>query len=238
MIEQLATVYWLGAPLRHCSPYFANMIEKHFNVVDCQQDTAILSEKTVRYCFFFYRPQYAQCLNSAILMCQNLDKQLIVIHANDTNSEQLSDPVIVERYQLNPRSAQEWLNKIEIRFFLDLSSHPSLRSFQGNIDLDISPALLYVSDNLHKEIREEEAAALCHYSVTYFSKVFRKKVGMCFRDYIIQQRIGMAKRMLTLNEHTKIAYIAYLCGYQDVSYFSRLFKKKTGATPGEYRQNY
>ena len=238
MRENLATVHWLGAPLRHCSPYFVSMIEKLFHVIDCQQDTAILSDKSVRYCFFFYRPQYEQCLNSAITMCQNLDKQLIVIHANDTNSELLSSSVIAERYQLNPRNAQEWLNKIEIRFFLDLSSHPSLRSFQGHIDLDITPALLYVSENIQTEIREEEAAALCHYSVTYFSKIFRKKVGMCFRDYVTHQRIGMAKRMLTLNEHTKIAYIAYLCGYQDVSYFSRMFKKKTGSTPGAYRQTY
>ena len=68
MMQNLTTVYWLGAPLIHCSPYFVAMIEKRFSVVDCQQDTAILSDKEIRYCFFFFRPQYAQCLKSALVV--------------------------------------------------------------------------------------------------------------------------------------------------------------------------
>ncbi|GAB2667595.1 helix-turn-helix domain-containing protein [Vibrio panuliri] len=238
MKKDLATVHWLGAPVRHCPPYFIAMLEKRFDVVDCQQDTAILSEKSVRYCFFFYRPQYEQCLSSAVLMCKNLDKHLIVIHTNELGCSNFDVPSIVETYQFNPRTALEWLNKIEVSYFWDLSAHPGLRAFEGEIDIDISPALFYVSENIQKEIREEAAAALCHYSVTYFSKVFSKKVGMCFRDYVTHQRIDMAKRMLAASSDTKIAYIAYSCGYQDVSYFSRIFKKKTGTTPGAYRQNY
>ena len=168
-------------------------------------------------------------------MCENLDKRLIIIHAND---EFPRHPSITDSYQLNPRSAREWLDQIEIKYFLDFSIHPGLRTFQGNVDLDLAPALLYVSENIKMEIREENAASLCHYSVTYFSKVFHKKVGMCFRDYVTHQRISLAKRMLTHNDHSKIAYIAYQCGYHDVSYFSRIFKKKTGTTPAAYRQSY
>lgn len=236
-MDNLATVCWLGAPLSHCPPYFATMLEKRFRIIDCQQDTAILSDKEVRYCFFFFRPQYVQCLNSALMMCQNLDKHLIVIHANDMDSNFVNS-AIADFYQLSPRTAKEWLDQVEIKYFLDLAQHPSLRKYQGNIDLELAPALLYVSENIKTEIKEENAANLCHYSVTYFSKVFRKKVGMCFRDYVTHQRISLAKRMLTHNDNTKIAYIAYQCGYHDVSYFSRIFKKKTGTTPAAYRQSY
>jgi AraC-like DNA-binding protein len=61
---------------------------------------------------------------------------------------------------------------------------------------------------------------------------------MCFRDYITEKRISLAKKMLTEEDSMKIAYIAYQCGYRDVSYFSRIFKKKTGLSPASYRQQF
>ncbi|MCE7637465.1 AraC family transcriptional regulator [Vibrio fluvialis] len=96
--------------------------------------------------------------------------------------------------------------------------------------------LRYIELNITKEIREEDIAAYCHYSVSYFSKLFHKVIGISFRDYICNKRIAMAKRLLVDERNAKIAFIAYQCGYHDVSYFSRIFKKKTGISPGVFRQ--
>lgn len=66
--------------------------------------------------------------------------------------------------------------------------------FSRNGKSNFSDVVNYIANNVHKDLREEEAAALCHYSPTYFSKVFHRKVGMCFRDYVTAKRISLAKK--------------------------------------------
>jgi AraC-like DNA-binding protein len=85
-------------------------------------------------------------------------------------------------------------------------------------------------DNINKEIREKEIAEKCHCSTTYFSKKFHLHFGVSFRDFVCDKRILLAKKLIEADTESKIAVIAYQCGYKDVSYFSRIFKKRTGVT--------
>ena len=60
--------------------------------------------------------------------------------------------------------------------------------------------------------------------------------GMNPTAYIIQMRIGIAKKMLDSDYFAPIGDIAAKCGFDDVSYFSRVFKQICGMTPSQYRK--
>jgi two-component system response regulator YesN len=65
--------------------------------------------------------------------------------------------------------------------------------------------------------------------------VFKKETGMSISDYLQQTRIEYAKELL-LNTDQSVSEIANASGYSNLSYFSAIFKKITGTSPGEYRK--
>jgi two-component system response regulator YesN len=79
-----------------------------------------------------------------------------------------------------------------------------------------------------------ELACLAGLSRTYFSPVFKEVVGMGLQDYLICARINKAKDLLG-DINLTIKKIAYEVGFRDPNHFSRTFKKKTGATPTDWR---
>ena len=66
--------------------------------------------------------------------------------------------------------------------------------------------------------------------------LFKQETGMTMKNYINDVRIREAKRMLS-DGYAKIYEISEACGYQTSQYFSRVFQKKFGVLPGEYRKN-
>ena len=79
-----------------------------------------------------------------------------------------------------------------------------------------------------------ELASLSGLGRTYFSFVFKEVTGMKLQDYLIQARINKAKDLLK-NFELKIKEIAYQVGFRSPDYFCRIFKKKTGLSPTEWR---
>lgn len=73
-------------------------------------------------------------------------------------------------------------------------------------------------------------------SVSYLSRMFKEHFGTNFMDYLIQVRIDTAKEML-INSNKRVNEIGEEVGYQTTNSFIRIFKKHTGLTPGEYREN-
>lgn len=70
---------------------------------------------------------------------------------------------------------------------------------------------------------------------SYLSRAFKKKYHVNFSEYLKDIRIGHAKRLLETSSR-KTYEIADQIGYDDAHYFSQVFKKKTGMSPLEYRQ--
>lgn len=97
------------------------------------------------------------------------------------------------------------------------------------------PLLYLIETQLEGELREDDLASQYGYSVAYFSRTFHSLLGISFRDYLCRKRIALAKRLLIEQPNTKIAVIALQCGYKDLSYFNRIFKKKVGLSPGKYK---
>ena len=72
-------------------------------------------------------------------------------------------------------------------------------------------------------------------SYSHFRKLFKKKTGLAPQQFLIQERINYARRLLTSTSLT-VDEVAHKCGFQSVFYFSRLFKAKMGVPPGRVRK--
>jgi AraC-like DNA-binding protein len=92
----------------------------------------------------------------------------------------------------------------------------------------------YIQQNIHQNIKIKEVADLVNMSETAFSHFFKKRTQRSFSDYITDLRAGHAARQLIETEKN-ISEIVYDCGYNNISNFNRIFKKKVGLTPSEFR---
>ncbi|MBY8090553.1 AraC family transcriptional regulator [Vibrio fluvialis] len=235
--------HWLGSPVNFLPKRVQDVCRHHFELVEHGSDVSILSEPNIHYALFFYqKPRCQELLMTAIKMCSNLHKYLIIIHDGSYENSIGHHESIFGIMDISVDDPSITLIGLCQKLHMSFDKHifspklqesPISSASMSNEMLDI---LRYIELNITKEIREEDIAAYCHYSVSYFSKLFHKVIGISFRDYICNKRIAMAKRLLVDERNAKIAFIAYQCGYHDVSYFSRIFKKKTGISPGVFRQ--
>jgi AraC-like DNA-binding protein len=92
----------------------------------------------------------------------------------------------------------------------------------------------YIQQNIHQNIKIKEVADLVNMSETAFSHFFKKRTQRSFSDYITDLRAGHAAKQLIETEKN-ISEIVYDCGYNNISNFNRIFKKKVGLTPSEFR---
>jgi AraC family L-rhamnose operon transcriptional activator RhaR len=100
--------------------------------------------------------------------------------------------------------------------------------------LKLGQALAVLEQRYTEDLSVEELAALSGYSVNHFSRLCNRVYGLPPRQYIVQQRLSLAARLLGETD-LSITETADSCGYADPNYFSRLFKRKMGVTPREYR---
>ncbi|MGO4537131.1 response regulator transcription factor [Paenibacillus sp. 2TAB19] len=101
----------------------------------------------------------------------------------------------------------------------------------------IAKAMEYIKLHYREELTLQDVADSIHVSKSYLSNLFKKQSGHNFIDYVIDLRLHEAKRLLMENE-IKIYEVAERSGFNDVKYFSKLFKKMTGMTPVEYRDKH
>lgn len=92
----------------------------------------------------------------------------------------------------------------------------------------------YIEENIEEPIRLGDVAQLVSMSESAFSHFFKKKTNCTFIDYVTNLRIARACQLLSETTHT-VAEICYTCGFNNLSNFIRIFKKKKGSTPQEYR---
>lgn len=93
----------------------------------------------------------------------------------------------------------------------------------------------YIEDNYPEDISLEKAAQIAGMERKYFSTFFHKKVGICFRYWLMALRIGKAISLMETENHS-ITQIAFEIGYMDLRTFERAFKRCTGLTPTEFKR--
>lgn len=158
----------------------------------------------------------------------NSDIPIIVINSSK-NFDQLKRllPYKIEEYLIFPNfnadleSCIKRLFPIAINQCLDYSS-------------PINSVITIITNHYPEPLTLENLASYVYLSPNYLSNLFKKEVGKSVTDFIIQFRLEIAKNMLN-NEHLKINFIASMVGFNNISYFNRLFKKHYGKTPTTYR---
>ncbi|EAC7182535.1 helix-turn-helix domain-containing protein [Listeria monocytogenes] len=97
----------------------------------------------------------------------------------------------------------------------------------------IKKILNYIHLHLTENLSLDDLAKELEMNKTYLCKKFKDEIKMTISDYINSERIKEGKTMLTQSD-ISLSEIAYLLGYNDYSYFSKIFKKKTGLSPGAF----
>ncbi|MFL0403517.1 helix-turn-helix domain-containing protein [Bacillus nitratireducens] len=95
----------------------------------------------------------------------------------------------------------------------------------------------YIYDHLYDDIKLDHLAQLCHLSPNYLSSLFKKEVGTPLSEYIQRQRVDEAKKLLLLTNYS-ILDISMWLNFNDQSYFIKIFKKYTGLTPRQFRNDH
>lgn len=86
------------------------------------------------------------------------------------------------------------------------------------------------------ELSLQKIARHLNANPSYLSQQFNREVGQSLPEYIAQNRIAQAKRLLSSHANLSIGQIAYATGFADVNYFTKVFKKITGDTPTAFRR--
>ncbi|MGG6311600.1 helix-turn-helix domain-containing protein [Paenibacillus macerans] len=98
----------------------------------------------------------------------------------------------------------------------------------------VQRAKAYMASCPAQELSLQQVAAYVHLHPGHLSELFKKETGSAFGDYVTGLRMRRAMELLAVSP-AKVSEIAGLTGYEDVKYFSRLFKRHTGKTPSEFR---
>lgn len=98
----------------------------------------------------------------------------------------------------------------------------------------IKGLLEYIGEHYDEKITVEEAARICCYSGSHFMKYFKQYMGVSFVEYLNGYRLFKAAVFL-LSTEDSVTEAAQKSGFDNLSYFNRLFRQKYGCTPGEYR---
>lgn len=97
--------------------------------------------------------------------------------------------------------------------------------------------MTYLNDNFDKDISLREAAKIAGMTEVALSRFFKLRTGKTFIDTLNEIRLGTASRMLIETTYS-ISEVAYKCGFNNMSNFNRMFKKKKDCTPKEFRETY
>ena len=96
----------------------------------------------------------------------------------------------------------------------------------------IEPAADYLKDHIFDTaLKVGELHSLCDVSDVYFRKLFISRYGESPKKYVLSRRLDRAKAIIDNGEFNSIKEVAYLSGFEDPLYFSKVFKQKYGVSP-------
>lgn len=166
----------------------------------------------------------------AIELCSILSRAAIEGGANTDVALKISNNFLQE---LNSTRNQEDLClqlQKTVEFFIESMF---VQNANKNSEV-IKNAIQYITQNYNTPLTLEATAKQVHLNPSYFSTLFKQSCGSSFKEYLNYIRIEESKNLLT-NTNYSIIDIAIAVGFENQSYFTKVFKKFTGLTPKQYR---
>lgn len=109
------------------------------------------------------------------------------------------------------------------------------RPVMPRADDKLAPAMQYIRTHYAEPITLEQVASEAHMSKYHLCRLFRRQTGLTLMQYMYEQRISAARRLLTLTD-MPISAIAQNCGFASSSHFCTLFRRHEGMAPRDYRR--
>lgn len=100
----------------------------------------------------------------------------------------------------------------------------------------VAMAIQYIEDHFGENMKLTDLTGYVNLSVSYFSALFKRTTGIGVIEYLNKTRIKKAKEMFANHRDYSVSEVAYMVGFDNLSYFSKTFKKYEGMTPAEYRK--
>lgn len=99
----------------------------------------------------------------------------------------------------------------------------------------LSPIIAYIKANINNNINMKKLSDVACMSTTAFHRFFKRELGITPVEFILQEKIKMAKALLS-GQNIHVNEVSYELGFEDSNYFIRLFKKHEGITPKQYQK--
>ena len=159
------------------------------------------------------------------LFLQDIDEGLYLEKRKKVILQQVAQLINMESFS----DLEKQILKIVDEIFLEFKQIKSLY----NKEL-MKMILKHIKENLDKDLNLNDLARLVHLSPFYLSRQFKNETGKNLKDYINYLRMEKSKNLLLETDYN-ILLISDKVGFNNVNYFSKVFKKYVGYTPGEWR---
>jgi two-component system, response regulator YesN len=156
----------------------------------------------------------------AVLKQKDLPAHLIFSQSERISEEELSLSSV--------DALQEWVRQVGEKVFDCIAQVDKDRSVTEKIKL-------YISQNMGYDLTRESIAKEFYLNPDYLARIFKKETGLSISDYLIQERIRIAKDLL-VNSDMPVKEIVSRVGYSNFSYFSKIFKEISGLNPLAFRK--
>ncbi|WP_246691945.1 MULTISPECIES: AraC family transcriptional regulator [unclassified Mesorhizobium] len=99
----------------------------------------------------------------------------------------------------------------------------------------MQPVIDHINANLDKPLPVAELVQISGLSRAHFSRCFAESEGLPPAEFVLQQRLQRAAKLLTKADFLPVKEVAILCGFEDANYFSKVFRRLYGTTPSQFR---
>ena len=206
-------------------------LQKAIKLGDKEESSKLINE-ILGYIYFYSGNDFEVIKTRSIELIILLSRSALEGGADSEQIFGMNYVYIKEIEKLNTiEELTDWLKKIMTRF-TDLVFN--LKDIK-HVDT-MFKALSFIKSNYMNKISLEDTSEEVHLSPSYFSKIFKQEMKCNFNTYLNFYRIEISKDLLK-DPDVELVDIAYIVGYEDQSYFSKVFKKITGTSPGKYRES-
>ena len=149
--------------------------------------------------------------------------------------EKLSDSALSDSY-VRDMEIHQYLSSLLTQIMKDCWNPESIKR-RSDLNSNTEQLRSYLSEHYQEKISLDDLSSTFFLSKFYLTKLFKEQYGVTISDYILDLRIRHAKELLRFSNQS-LEEIASECGFYDLPYFSRKFKKAEGITPSAYRNQW